>query len=627
MGIGVVSGADMAIITPAMHQRLAECAQALAQAPHGSKQAIKDAACAELDITLATLHRYLKQVSVAAAHNSSTRKKRSDAGAVSLSRDEAVIISALLQGTARKNATKRLLSVADAVEYARANGQICAEFLDKDGVLRPLSTTAIARALRVYNLHPDQLNRPAPATELKSLHPNHVWQLDASLCVLYYLHAENEQEAGLQVMEHDAFYKNKPRNLKRIEAERVWSYEATDHYSGYIFLRYVLGAESGLHAAESLIHFMHQREGEVAHGVPFILYTDQGIKSAQFVNMLRRLGIRHELHAAGNARATGQVENARNIIERSFEPALRLRPVGGLEDLNTQASRWAAWFNANKQHSRHGMTRSAMWQTIRAVEQLRVAPGVDVCRALMNDAPQSRVISPTLTVSFGGQEYDVRNVPGVAVGERLAVATNPYAQDAVYIVERDAEGYETLYTAPLVARDAAGFRSDANVIGEARDKPAETVLDTNRKEVERTIYAASTDKEAQAAKKSRATPFGGSIDPYKSMERDLAATANVRPLPKRGTPLEVTTKVAPTPTPVQQAIKATPAPTAKARTLTHFEAAQWLANTGEAGTPEMLSRMLELYPAGVSEDELPTLREKLAAPAFGGLRVVAGGAQ
>ena len=38
------------------------------------------------------------------------------------------------------------------------------------------------------------------ATELQSLHPNHVWQIDASLCVLYYLAARTPAEAGLHNM-------------------------------------------------------------------------------------------------------------------------------------------------------------------------------------------------------------------------------------------------------------------------------------------------------------------------------------------------------------------------------------------------------------------------------------------
>ena len=154
--------------------------------------------------------RRLKDVTV------TERKQRSDAGAVALPRDDAVLVSALLMDSLRKN-NKRLMSLDQATALLRANGEIRA--VDDDG--RPLSVSTVSRALRGYGLHPDQLLRPAPHSELRSLHPNHVWQIDASLCVLYYLAARNRREAGLQVMEHKAFYKNKPANLRRIESERV----------------------------------------------------------------------------------------------------------------------------------------------------------------------------------------------------------------------------------------------------------------------------------------------------------------------------------------------------------------------------------------------------------------------
>ena len=325
-------------LNPATVQRLVQLAQALASAPRGGKQTLYAAACAELGMGMATLHRHLGKVTV-----KPQRKQRSDAGDVALSRDEAVKISALLMTSHRKTA-KRLLSIGQAVDTLVANGEIRAEAIDPaTGECRRLSDSAIARALRTYNLHPDQLNRATPSVELKSLHPNHVWQIDASLCVLYYLNARSDRESGLQVMERDKFYKNKPANLKRIEADRVWSYEVTDHNSGAIFVNYVMGAESGTNLAESFIAAIQKREGDPMHGVPFILMMDMGSAntSGLFGNLARRLQVKLIAHAPGNARATGQVEKARDLIERSFESGLRLAPVADLAELNAQAQRWA----------------------------------------------------------------------------------------------------------------------------------------------------------------------------------------------------------------------------------------------------------------------------------------------
>ena len=104
------------------------------------------------------------------------------------------MISAALMVSLRKSATKRLLGVDDAVDLMRSNGEIkCERVNTETGEIFNLSTSTIIRALRTFRLHPDQLLAPAPAVELRSLHPNHVWQIDASLCVLYYLKAEGEK--------------------------------------------------------------------------------------------------------------------------------------------------------------------------------------------------------------------------------------------------------------------------------------------------------------------------------------------------------------------------------------------------------------------------------------------------
>ena len=67
----------------------------------------------------------------------------------------------------RKN-NKRLMSLDQATALLRANGEIRA--VDDDG--RPLSVSTVSRALRTYGLHPDQLLRPAPHSELRSLQEN-----------------------------------------------------------------------------------------------------------------------------------------------------------------------------------------------------------------------------------------------------------------------------------------------------------------------------------------------------------------------------------------------------------------------------------------------------------------------
>jgi hypothetical protein len=583
-------------LTPSLIEALIAVRQRAEAAGHGGKGEIYAQACRELGISLPTLHRYLAQAVVRAP-----RKQRSDAGDVVLPLQEAQLISAMLMDSLRKN-NKRLKSIGEAVALLRANSEILAARVDPGtGEIVPLSDSAIARALRTYQLHPDQLLRPAPAVELQSLHPNHVWQIDASLCVLYYLNARTDAESGLQVMEHKRFYKNKPANLKRIESDRVWSYEATDHYSGAIRLCYVLGAESAHNLAESFIQFTQQWDERPMYGVPQILMMDMGSAntSGAFRNLARRLDVQLLPHAPENARATGQVENARNIIERSFESGLRLRPVHSLDELNATARQWCHWYDGTKVHSRHGRTRYEAWLTIRE-EHLRLVDG-DLARRLLTHEPESRKVSDFLTVQFDGREFDVSSVPRVMVGEKLLVSFNPYQPDAAVIVDRDEEGRELLHSVPLVVRNEGGFREDANVIGERYRRHADTTADTHRKLVERIATDSQTDEEAAAKRKAQTASFGGRIDPARLWDSQPLPTY----MPRKGTDLQVGT-------------------TARAaiRILNHFEVAREMVSRGVSLTPERNQQIAAWYPDGVPESDLDNLQNRLTVRA--GLRVVGG---
>jgi len=314
--------------------------------------------------------------------------------------------------------------------------------------------------------------------------------------------------------------------------------------------------------------------------------------SGLFANLARRLQVKLIAHAPGNARATGMVEKARDIIERSFESSLRLAPVQDLAELNAQAQRWARWYNANKVHSRHGKTRFDQWLTI-APDQLRIAPDEAFCRILLTHTPESRKVNDTLTVSFKGAEYDVRDIPGVMVGEKLSVTFNAYSSDSAVIVELDAEGNELLHTVPKVQRDEAGFRTDANVIGEDWKRHADTQADANRKEVGRFAYEAANQDEVDAKIKAKATPFGGRIDPFKVIDQAPERTF----LPKRGTALPTGTKTV----------------AIAARTLSRFEAAAELVRMGMQMNRERNLQIAQWYPDGVPEDELTALQSRLTS--------------
>ncbi|GDO99234.1 DDE-type integrase/transposase/recombinase [Escherichia coli] len=576
-------------MNPVMTEKLVDVARALREAGHGQRGAICKTACAELGISRATLLRKLKEVTV-----TEPRKKRSDTGTSALTRDEAALISTTLREATRKNG-KRLYSIRDAVEALRANGMINAGRTDSEtGEFLPLSADAISRALRVYGLHPDQLDAPAPFREVASLHPNHVWQIDASLCTLYYL---TNGHKGLQVMDREKFYKNKPANLARIASDRVWSYEITDHASGWIYTEYVMGAESGENLCSVLINAIQERGGaDVMHGVPEVLYLDPGSANtaAMTRNLCRALGISLIAHRPHNARATGSVEKARDIIERKFEPGLKFREVGSLQELNELAANWRAHFNATAEHRRHGKTRTNVWLTI-TTEQLKKAPSVEVCRELAVAAPELRRVTPKLRVSFRGIEYDVSHVPGVLVGDRLLVTRNPWRTDMAQVVITGEDGYETFFLVSEVRKNELGFALNAPVYGERYRAMPETPAQQAARELEQLITGTDNAGDAAAARKAKALPFDGQFDPYRHID-DTVLPAY---LPKRG-----------------QA-PAVRGPRTEQRPLSHVEAArvlrERLTTAGQTWTAEHYCHLTTLYPDGVPEEALDSAAEALTS--------------
>lgn len=574
---------------PVLTERLVAVAQALRAARHGDKAAIHAAAAAELGLSRASLARKLKEVAVAAP-----RKRRSDAGEVALSREEALKISAVLMEATRKNG-KRIMSVEQAILILRSNGQIAAERTHPaTGEVMPLSVAAICRALRVHKLHPDQLLVPDPVTRMASLHPNHVWQIDASLCVLYYLHtpAGATEQTGLQVMERDVFYKNKPANLKRIEKDTVWRYVVTDHSSGWVYVEYVTGGETGQNLAAIFINAIQQRADDPVHGVPFMAMLDPGSANtgAVFKNLCKALQVRVQINTPKKPRAKGQVEQAQNLVECSFESGLKFVAVHSLADLNAKAAKWMKWFNGTAIHSRHGMTRFAAWMKISA-EQLRIAPPAALCRELAVTAPESRVVSPALTVQFKGREYSVAGLPAVMVNEKLLVCRNPWREHTVQVITADADGREVFYVAERVETGEFGFPAGAPVIGERYRRHADTPAQTAAKEVEMLLTGAATLEEAQAARKGKRLAFDGKLDPYKPIDEATLPAY----LPRKGTDMGIS------------------APRVEEKPWTHTKAAMELVRRGVTMSAERHRQIAQWYPDGVPEAELDALQARLAA--------------
>lgn len=489
-------------LTPERIIHLKQVADQLAHAGHGEKGRIALEQAAYLGCDTKTLYRQLTE-----AGFGGSRKRRSDAGCLTVSKAEVMAMQQIKMAAQRANG-KDNMAVGVAAELARANGLAALGRVDiETGEVKPVSDATLRRALRTYKLDLKTLRQPAPHRGARSLHPNHVWQIDASVCVLFYL-----DKGGLGVMEADEFYKNKPENFEKKTKAMVIRYVCTDHYTGTVFFRYYLGAESGEMLCAFFIEAMQARthDKDPFHGVPFIVVVDPGSanKGQRFQTLCRQLGVRVIVHRPKNPRAKGSVEKHNDIIERGFESRLVGLVVETLEQLNAEADVWRRYFNGTQVHRRHGHTRYGFWQTIRA-EQLRLAPAPEICRALETDQRCERKVNGDMSVNFDGRVFTVDHLSNLRVGQKVVVAQNPYRRDAVLIVEQDEGGQEKLLLCPEIAFDAAGQRKDAPTWGESFKSFADTPAVKDLRALEQMAYGVDGKLEVDAARRAGKVVAGG----------------------------------------------------------------------------------------------------------------------
>ncbi|HMS05319.1 MAG TPA: integrase, partial [Burkholderiaceae bacterium] len=573
-------------LTPALVAQLAPLAREAAAAPHGQRGALVRAAAEQLGMSVATVHRHLHAVSVRAP-----RKRRDDAGRVYLALQEAEVIAAWF--ARQQNALgKRGAGLADCLMDLRRSGLVRAEWVNPaTGEVRPLSTSAVMRALRHYKLHPDQLAQPTLAVAQKSPHPNHTWQLDASLCTLFYL-----ADDGSAPMPERVFYKNRLDNFAKVARQRVTRFVACDHTSGALRVRYFLGGESEANWLEFILWAFQKHGGDPIHGVPWQVMVDPGSGlTAGIKNMLERLLVRVITNAPGNPRAKGAVESAQRIWERGFERQFHAHRPEGLADLNERAQVYARWLNSEKEHSRHGASRLQKWQEI-TPGQLRAAPPLDLCRQLLTARPVQALVDVYGRVKFGGADrrWRVSHVPGATPGTKISVTFNPYNDAEIFAVTIGQDGHELLLACPLVELDAHGFAQDAREIGTGYRALADTEQDKARKTVERIATGANTPAEAaRAARDPKREVLGGQLR-FGYLKDDL--DAQPARVPRATTPLQAPALRGAEP----------PAP----RVLSRFEAARVLAERGLDMTAQRHEQIRQWPPQGAPESELDSLAHR-----------------
>lgn len=560
----------------AVQDYLRDVASKLTSAGFGEKGPIVETACEHLQISKAQLYRDLETVGF-----KTERKQRSDKGKSILSVEVAETIGGMVHVATRANG-KKTLPVTTALDILIA-----------DGKAPNVSAATVARVMKQNMCHPKQLATPSAHTQQKSLHPNHVWQIDASVCVLFYL-----PRGGMQVMDEKKFYKNKPANVKKIENDRVIRYVITDHFSGSIYHEYVYGSESAENLTEVFLNCIQKRSmQEPMHGVPFILYTDKGCAntSGLFRNLLERLDVTFIPHATGNSRAKGQVENGNNIVETQFEGRLRFIKIESLEQLNATAEKWRLMWNETHIHSRTKRSRNAVWQSITPA-QLRIAPPLELCQELLSTSPVERTVAANLTVSYaikgyGSNDYDVRHVEGVYPKAKLKVVVNPYRAPSIDVITKDEHGNQVIYTCDPLQVDWVGFRPDAAIIGEEIKAAPQSTIDENRKRIIKKAYNADTLEQVDKAIAKKQPAYDGQLN----VMADVQATEVPTYLPRAGEQIS------------------TPQQRREVAPLNYIQAAKAIKGfVGDAWTAEHMQMLKTTYSDGnVPQEDIPFWVERI----------------
>lgn len=450
-------------LSPEVLQALFALRDRMAAAPYGSTTELVQRFAKMLGKNPNTIYAWLRTY----AGYESGRKKRADAGKTTLPEETLHFIAAAKREGMRGNG-KATLPTAVAMNIAHSNG-----------IEVNLSASRINALMRARRLDPRAQDLARSHQVLRSLHPNHVHQIDPSLCLLYYT------PRGQAIMRDEEFYKNKPASLEKVRL-KVWRYVRYDHASGTIDVRYFEAAGENQHCLfEFLMHTWGQQPHRLSHGVPQLLLWDKGSANTSFAirRLLDALGVEHRTHAAGHAWAKGGVEQGNNLVETHFESRLRFEPVDSVEQLNAAAAAWVRDFNANAithvdcrviRQSGQPMVRDALWQGIlRTPGALLQLPPREVCQWFLTGREHTRVVRD-LRISFAHPElggtayYDL--APWASLlgnGQKLRVSPLLMQQGALRVeIERPGEAAVQAVVSPLREFDDYGRPLAAPVLGQ-----------------------------------------------------------------------------------------------------------------------------------------------------------------
>ena len=557
-----------------------------------------------------TVYRWLQDH----AGHSTGRKRRSDAGATRLPAESLDFIATSIQQSTRANGISTK-PICVAMNIAHQNGMTV-----------NVGAGRVAALLRANRLDVKTQASARNHQRLRSLHPNHVHQIDPSLCLVYYMDGQQ------RIMDEETFNKNKPASMDKVKL-KVWRYTRYDHASSSLDVRYYEAAgENQTSLFEFLLHTWGKNGMRLSHGVPKMLLWDKGSAntSTGIKRLLDALGVRHETHATHHAWAKGGVESGNWIVERHFESRLRDEPVDTIEQLNASAEAWVRDYNANamahidsrvKRDDGQSYVRDDLWSLIAHHPGALVEmPERAVCAWFMRGKEDTRVVRDG-RISFvhpqsGKSElYSLQPwAKDFANGEKVRVSPLLLG-DSLLRVEIDRRGQGPLHVdvEPERQFDAYGRPLSAALLGHEYKAAPHTAAQEATKQIAATAYGKGTSLEEAERLKAK------NVRPFQHLNDGKGIVAHTH-LGKGELPTRLLPAAHAASTPDLAALRSQQA----VRVLTGFEAAAELRRLGLAMDREKTAQLRAWYPDGVPEDQLPALKDRLSVRA--GLRMVAGGA-
>lgn len=436
------------------------------------------------------------------------RKKRTDAGTSKLPEESLVFMAASKNLSVRGNG-KKTKPTGVAMNIADANGLVI-----------NVGASQINRILRSRKLDTQSQAAARNHISLRSLYPNHVHQIDPSLCLIYYV-------GNKQLMMTEAeFNKNKPAAIEKVKL-KVWRYVRYDHASGSLDVRYFEAAgENQRSLFEFLLWTWGEQPNRVSHGRPTRLLWDKGSAntSGGICNLLDALGVIHETHATHHAWVKGGVENGNRIVEMHFESRLRDQPVNSVEELNASSELWVRDYNANaikfvdsriQRHSGEKLVRDDLWSLIlRTPDKLVRMPERKVCSWFLTGADTTRQIRNNL-ISYvhpeigRSQVYDLSQwAEFYSQKDKVSVLPMLLTEGTIRVeIPQPGKASLVLHVNPVKAFNEYGHMLSGAVFGEDYQRAKHTVAEQASKAIAQAAYGDVNLDEAEALLRKNVRPF------------------------------------------------------------------------------------------------------------------------